>query len=80
MKSGVRFSGTISVAELLRVSRQAVYRAINDGELPAIRSRKLVLEPAVTAVLRRATTAGGTSPNTQNSEETLAPTAENVTG
>lgn len=59
--------------------RQTVYRAINDGELPAVRIRKLVPESAVTAALRRATTAGGTSPNTQNSEETLAPTTENVT-
>ncbi|MFE9751693.1 helix-turn-helix domain-containing protein [Saccharothrix saharensis] len=69
------------VAELLRVSKQTVYRAINDGELPVvrIRSRKLVPESAVTAVLRRATTAGGASPNTPGSEEALAPTTESIT-
>ncbi|NUT49399.1 MAG: helix-turn-helix domain-containing protein [Saccharothrix sp.] len=62
------------VAELLRVSKQTIYRAINDGELPVvrIRSRKLVPKSAVTGVLQRATTTGETSPNTPGLEEAPA--------
>ncbi|WP_372470774.1 helix-turn-helix domain-containing protein [Saccharothrix luteola] len=69
------------VAELLRVSKQTVYRAISDGELPAvrIRSRKLVPKSAVTAVLQRATTASETSPNMFGLEDAPAPTTKSVT-
>lgn len=58
------------VAELLRVSKQTIYRAINDGELPAvrIRSRKLVPRSAVTAVLQRATTTDRTESSTPDVE------------
>ncbi|MBW4722145.1 helix-turn-helix domain-containing protein [Saccharothrix obliqua] len=69
------------VAELLRVSKQTIYRAINDGELPAvrIRSRKLVPESAVTAVLRRAASAGGASPDAPGPVESLASTTQRIT-
>lgn len=68
------------VAELLRVSKQTVYRAINDGELAAvrIRSRKLVPESAITAVLQRATTADGTGPNAPDADEPQALATEDA--